>query len=160
MSKRDLLKLFEDQIAQSLAAIIQAANEAREAAIHTESKAEDQYDTRGLEASYLAGAQSRRAGELEQLLNTFRFVDIKEFTEKDVIASTALIELESEDAARSLYLMMPLGGGLSVKWEGKTVNVVTPSSPLGETLLKKRVGDQISIEIKGKIKDYDILSIS
>lgn len=160
MSKRDLLKLFENQIAQSLAAIIQSANEAREAAIHTESKAEDQYDTRGLEASYLAGAQSRRAGELEQLLNTFRFVDIKEFTKDDVIASTALIELEGEEGIRSLYLMMPLGGGLSVKWDGKTINVVTPSSPLGETLLKKRVGDQISVEIKGKTKDYDIVKIS
>ncbi len=154
------MKLYEDQIATSLAAIIQAANEAREAAIHTESKAEDQYDTRGLEASYLAGAQSRRAGELEQLLNTFRFVDIKEFSSNDVIASTALIELEAEDGIRSLYLMMPLGGGLSVKWNGKTVQVVTPSSPLGETLLKKKVGDQVSIDIKGKTKDYDIVAIS
>lgn len=154
------MKLYEDQIAASLAAIVLAANEAREAAIHSESKAEDQYDTRGLEASYLAGAQSRRAGELEQLLNTFRFVDIKEFSSDDVIASTALIELEAEDGTRSLYLMMPLGGGLSVKWNGKTVQVVTPSSPLGETLLKKKVGDQVSIDIKGKTKDYDIVAIS
>lgn len=160
MLKRELLKLFEDHIAATLGTLIQAANEAREAAIHTESKAEDQYDTRGLEASYLAGAQSRRAVELEQLLNTFRFVDIKEFSKEDAIASTALIELESEDGTRSTYLMMPLGGGLSVKWNGRNVQCITPSSPLGETLLKKRVGDQISIEIKGKTRDYDIVGLS
>ncbi len=160
MNKRELLALFEQQIAASLAVIIQSANGAREAAIHTESKAEDQYDTRGLEASYLAGAQSRRATELEQLLNTFKFVDIKEFNNESTIASTALIELEAEDGQRSLYLMMPLGGGLSVKWGDRTVLCVTPASPLGDNLLKKRVGDQISITIKGKTRDYDIVAIS
>ena len=68
MNKKQIIKSFEEQIAQALSVMTQAALHAHEAATHGESKAEDQYDTRGLEASYLAGAQSRRAMELEEAL--------------------------------------------------------------------------------------------
>ena len=60
MNKRDLLNLFANKIAEDLLVMTKAALAAHEAATHSESKAEDQYDTRGLEASYLAGAQSKR----------------------------------------------------------------------------------------------------
>lgn len=159
MDKKPLLKLFEEQIAEMLRVLTQAALEAHAAATHTESKAEDQYDTRGLEASYLAGAQSRRALELEQLLNLYRFLDLSPFTAQTPIASTALVELGSEEGQKSLYLLMPLGGGMQTDWNGRNVQVVTPQSPIGEALLGKRVGDQISVEIRKVTKDYDILAV-
>lgn len=158
MDKRAILKKFEVQIAESLAVLTQAALAAHEAATHNEAKAEDQYDTRGLEASYLAGAQSRRAMELEELLALFRHVDLKQFDKTMPIASTAIIEVES-DGKRSFYLMMPKGGGLSVEYDGKKILVVTPQSPLGEALLTRKVGDQVSVDINRVVHDYDILSV-
>jgi hypothetical protein len=113
-SKKALLQLFDAKIAEMLRVLTQSALEAHAAATHSESKAEDQYDTRGLEASYLAGAQSRRAMELEQILNTYRFIDLKTFGSDVPIASTALIELRPEEGTPSLYLLMPNGGGMTV----------------------------------------------
>jgi transcription elongation GreA/GreB family factor len=158
MDKRAILKKFEDQIADSLSVLTQAAVAAHEAATHAEAKAEDQYDTRGLEASYLAGAQSRRAMELEELLALYRHVDLKDFDDTTPIASTAIVELES-DGKKGWYFLMPKGGGLSITHDGKKILVVTPQSPLGEALLTRAVGDQVSVEINRVVHDYDILSV-
>jgi transcription elongation GreA/GreB family factor len=158
MDKRELLKKFAGLIAADLATLTQAALAAHEAATHAESKAEDQYDTRGLEASYLAGAQSKRALELEEMLALYQHVDIKAFTKDTPIAATALVQLESEGKA-SFYFLMPKGGGLSVSSEGKTVQVVTPQSPLGEAILGRHVGDEIEVRVQRAVKDYEIVAV-
>lgn len=158
--KKALLQLFEAKILEMLRVLTQSALDAHAAATHTESKAEDQYDTRGLEASYLAGAQSRRAMELEQSLNVYRFVDLKAFNDETPIASTALIELKSEEDRSTFYLLMPQGGGMNVLWEGVKVQTVTPQSPVGEALLGKKVGDEISIFVEGKDRDFEIVALT
>ncbi len=43
-----------------------------EAATHAESKAENKYDTRGLEAAYLADGQRQRLHEIETALAAYR----------------------------------------------------------------------------------------
>lgn len=159
MNKKNLLKLFEDQISASIAVLVQSAKEAHAAATHVENKPEDEYDTRGLEASYLAGAQSRRALELEELLNIYKFVDILTFTKTTPIASTAVIELQAEDGNHKWCLMMPQGGGMHVEFEGKRIDVITPQSPLGSAVLGKLVGEQVTVEIQNVQKDFDILSV-
>jgi transcription elongation GreA/GreB family factor len=158
MDKKAILKRIENQIAASLATLTQAALAARDAAIHTESKAEDQYDTRGLEASYLAGAQSKRVAELEELLAMYRHLDIKAFAPHAAIASTALIELDQEGIS-SFYLLMPKGGGLTTEWGGRGIQVITPQSPLGESLLGKKVGETVEITLQKTIRDYEIRNI-
>ena len=158
MDKRELLKKFEARIAADFSVLTQAALAAREAAIHSESKAEDQYDTRGLEASYLAGAQSKRALELEGLLALFRHIDLKQFGPQTPIAATAVIELESE-GKRSYCFLMPQGGGMSESFDGKLIQVITAQSPLGKALLGRRVGDQIDVEIQRVTRDYEITAV-
>ena len=155
MDKRKLLDILAEQIASDLAVLSQAAQAAYEAATHAESKAEDQYDTRGLEASYLAATQAKRTAELKDQLDLYRFVDIKDFDKKTPIASTAVVELESE-GKRTLYLLMPTGGGRHTTFENRVIQVVTPQSPIGEALLGKKVEDQIEIEIGKTRKDFDI----
>jgi transcription elongation GreA/GreB family factor len=158
MNKKEILAKFAERIAADLAVFTAAANAAHEAATHEESKAEDQYDTRGLEASYLAGAQSKRAAELEGLLALYRFVDLKNFGPETPIASTALVELECEGKHHT-YLMMPQGGGLHVEHEGKTVQIVTPQAPMGEALMGKRVGDSVEVFVQKTSRDYEILAV-
>lgn len=142
-----------------LAALTLSAKEAHAAATHTESKAEDQYDTRGLEASYLAGAQSRRALELNQTLAMFRTLQIKDFAKGDPILATALITLQDEDGRKNYYLLMPAGGGMTAACEGKKVQCITPQSPLGELLLGRRQGEEISLRTEGKERDFEIVSV-
>lgn len=158
MNKAALFKALEAQCAADLASLTQAAVAAHLAATHVESKAEDQYDTRGLEASYLAGAQSKRTMELQEVVDQFRHLDIKAFGPTTPIAATAVVAVEC-DGVRSHYLLMPKGGGRSIQHEGKTIHVVTPQSPMGSALLARKVNDEIEVHVAGQVRDYQIVAV-
>ena len=58
MNKRAILKKITDKLIGELEVYFRAAEYARDEATHEQNKAENKYDTRGLEASYLARGQS------------------------------------------------------------------------------------------------------
>ncbi|MGE3760201.1 MAG: hypothetical protein AB7H97_20720, partial [Pseudobdellovibrionaceae bacterium] len=115
-------------------------------------------DTRGLEASYLAGAQSKRASEIEEVLSLFKNSSFRDFQANEKIQSTALVEVELDGKANWL-LMMPKGGGVSLLYEGRPVQIVTPQSSLGETLLGLKAGEVAEYEVGKKIRECEVLSI-
>ena len=64
---------------------------------HEQSRAENKYDTRGLEAAYLARGQSRQAAEIEAAIAAFEKMDSKTFPEGAPIDIGALVELTDKD---------------------------------------------------------------
>lgn len=149
------------RIQAELEGVFQAARAAHEAATHDEAKPENQYDTRGLEASYLAGAQTQRAAELQAHLAAFRTLELPERGAKDPIELGALVELELAGtlARRSFYFMVPRGGGTSVTFEGRSILALVPSSPMGEALLGRKSGEDIEVEIQGGTRAYHIVRV-
>jgi hypothetical protein len=159
MNKKELIEQIIGNLQQQLGSLVQASLAAREAATHEEAKPEDQYDTRGLEASYLAGAQSQRVMELQQTISILRNTPVREFSPKDPIAPTALVELVCQ-GRKSLYLIAPQSGGISVPMSGgKTVNVISPESPLGDELLGRKTGDEFEVETPTHTREYKIVSV-
>jgi transcription elongation GreA/GreB family factor len=162
MDKRRLVDTIQTHLAEELATLVQAAKAAHEAATHDESRAEDQHDTRGLEASYLAGAQAQRAAELQGLLLMWKYLPIREFGPEDVACPAALVELELEHGAkktRAFYFIAPQGGGLITRIDGQAVQVITPNSPIGEALMGKKEGDTVEVETRGATRSYRVISI-
>lgn len=139
---------------------ISAANTAHEAATHEESKAEDKYDTRGLEASYLAGAQAKRAAEIEQLIFYYRQLKLKSFSATTPIDVTALVELMDEDSGQnSFYFVVPRGGAMSLEVNGKKIQIVTVMSPMGEELIGKKVADAFDFVRPKQKTSYAVKSV-
>ncbi len=158
MDKNKLLKLIINKLEDDFNMALEAMRATYEAATHEESKPENEYDTRGLEASYLAGAQSKRVAEIEELIYIYKNTTVKSFKSTESIATSALVELESEDK-KSFIFLMPKGSGFIFPFEGKQIQLIAPSSPLGEALLGLKVGD-IAIVEKGSVtKEYEVLSI-
>jgi transcription elongation GreA/GreB family factor len=158
MNKKKLVETIIIQMEKDLAALKAAALATLEAATGEESKPENQYDTRALEASYLAGAQANRAAEVEASLNTYRFLELKEFNSKSPIEATALVELDLDGKNLHVFLI-PVRGGLTIQFESLNIQVITPKSPLGEALLGLKVGDVAVVE-KGDVPlEYEILSV-
>jgi transcription elongation GreA/GreB family factor len=158
MDKKKLIKLIAEQLERDLAAARAAALATYEAATHEESKPENEYDTRGLEASYLAGAQSKRVAEIEELVYIYKDLQVRDFAADEAISSTALVEVELK-GRRSFVFIMSKGGGLIMSIDGVAVQIVTPISPLGEALLGLKVGDTAIVENGDKVREYYILSI-
>jgi hypothetical protein len=150
-----LVKLEAD-----LEVLVASAKAAHTAATHEESKAEDKYDTRGLEASYLAGAQSKRALEIQGMIQDYRKIEMHDFGPDSTAAVTALVEAESE-GRRSLYFLARRGGGYGVRVDGREVNVISVTSPLGEELVGRGVGEEFEVTLaNGTRRDYEIVSLS
>lgn len=155
MRLRDLLLAALDENCAMLGSTLNAVVDA---ATNTESKPENKYDTRALEASYLAGAQQERLNEMKGMRRVFASTEIKFFDENASLASTSVVELESEGVRSSCFLL-PFAAGFSLTLDAATnVNTVSIQSPLGQALIGKFKGDWVTITIDGIEKDYEIIS--
>jgi transcription elongation GreA/GreB family factor len=160
MNKSEIIQKFIESIEAELSVLKKAAKDTADYATDSENKPENKYDTRGLEASYLAGAQAQRVAEMRDVLLCFRSTTIKKFHEQKnpVVAISALVEAISNDKT-SYLLIMPLGGGQTIKIQDETVQVVTPNSPLGKALIGQAEGEVITILAGGAKREYEIASI-
>ncbi|GAC1598861.1 MAG: hypothetical protein NVS3B20_20880 [Polyangiales bacterium] len=158
VDKRALIEVLCGELRAEIAVGITAAKIAREAATHEESKPENDKDTRGLEAAYLAGAQASRVGELERTVTTLKQLPLRAFADSDAIAISALVAVEC-DQTRSIYFISPTGGGMQARVGQTEVKVVTPVSPLGQALLGKGVGDEVEVQARQGLRVYAITGL-
>jgi len=159
MNKRLFLNQLVASLNESLALLEKAARASHAEATHESSKAENKYDTRGLEAAYLAGGQARQAREILDSINLYHSLVIRDFAPTDPIDLTAVVELDSGGSC-STYFIGPKSGGLELEYEGKEVVVITPQSPLGQNLMGKKAGDRWSQKLGGSTTKYVILKVS
>ncbi len=159
MHKAQLIQLIIASLTDSLAVLEKAARASHAEATHESSKAESKYDTRGLEAAYLAGGQARQAKEILDSLKLYRALPVKSFASEDHIDLTALVEL-AVDGTRSLYFIGPRNGGLEIECQRKEITVITPQSPLGQHLVGKKAGQRWTAKVGGSLTKYHILSVS
>jgi transcription elongation GreA/GreB family factor len=158
MNKRALIQKFIAKLTSELEVYFRAAQNARAEATHEQSKAESKYDTRGLEASYLARGQSRQAAELEAAIEEFGKLDAREFAGGAPIDVGALVELET-NGDREFYFIGPRAGGIEVVQDQREVCVITPQSPLGAQLMEKKSGDRPQLLLAGKKQPARIVSV-
>lgn len=158
MDKAKLIRQIVSSLSKSLALLENAARASHAEATHESSKAESKYDTRGLEAAYLAGGQARQAKEILDSIKSYEALVAKDFGVEDPISLTALVTVEA-NRARSLYFIGPTGGGLEVEFEGREITVITPQSPLGQGLMGKKAGQRWTASVGGTIVKYCIISV-
>lgn len=160
MDKQELLLAVIKTLESTLANITNAALIAKEAATSEESKAENKYDTRGLEASYLAGAQAKLSDELKVTIHKLSLLKLRDFQDDETIALTALIRVLVNEKTAKQFFMLPGGGGTKVNVGNQEIQVITPESVVGQALLTKKKGDLFDLTINGKVIEYEILGLS
>lgn len=143
MDKSLLIKKLVAQLDAELDRYTQAARAAQADATDDQSRAENKYDTRGLEASYLAHGQSRQAMETAQAREQFAALEQRDFSPGDPVGIGALVELAGGGES-AFYFVGPSAGGMEILHEGREVFVVTGQSPLGRQLIGKRAGERLA----------------
>src|SRR5947199_10871645 len=106
MKKDRLLKRIIAALTRSLNTLEKAARASHAEATHESSRAESKYDTRGLEAAYLAGGQARQAKEILDSIKFYESLATRDFTPGEPIGLTALVELDA-DGTHSTYFIGP-----------------------------------------------------
>ncbi|MGZ8900968.1 MAG: GreA/GreB family elongation factor [Limisphaerales bacterium] len=158
MRKKKLIAAVIERLRADIELYHRAAVAARAEATHEQSRAENKYDTRGLEASYLARGQSRQVAEIEQAIEKFEKMEAREFEAGEEIETGAVVELTS-GREKNVYFIGPRAGGTEVTFEKKEVLVITAESPLGAQLIGKKEGEKHRIEIAGAKQEFTVAAV-
>ncbi len=123
--------------------------------IHSDLKSEGKYDTRAIEASYLADGQRKRLEELELDLQMLEDVPLES---SESIQIGALACLSHKDVDR-WYYFTPNCGGTMLDLSGKPVLVISVFSPLGNEAVGLTAGEEFVVETPREERAYRIKSI-
>jgi len=118
--------------------LLAAARMAAAEATAEESRAENKYDTRSTEASYLARGQAERVASLQAVVAWLAAGP----PPSERIGLGSLVHLDDERGPRH-YLVAAGGGGTRLTVDSVVWAVVTPRSPLGRAVIGKEAGDEV-----------------
>jgi transcription elongation GreA/GreB family factor len=158
MNKRAILKKIIAKLVGELDVYVRAAQYSRAEATHEQNKPENKYDTRGLEASYLARGQSKQLAELEAAIVEFEKIGVRKFEAGDAVAVGALVAVE-QLGETSFYFIGPRAGGTEIIHDKQEILIITPQSPLGEQLVGKKAGDRPQLKLGGELRPAKIVSV-
>lgn len=159
MNKTALIEKIVADLMARIAAYETAARAAHAEATHEESKAEDKYDTRGLEAGYLAQGQARQMAETAEALADYKRMRPRTFPADEGIDIGALVEVTGP-TEKLLYFVGPSAGGTEITVGRKTVIVITLQSPIGQLLSGRKAGDRVKMKIDGLMTDLRVTAVS
>ncbi len=140
--KSQLLAQIRAGLRAQLDRLSKAAQEAHAAATDPGSKAEGKYDTRSLEASYLAAGQARQVDELAESVRIFETLALPDFEMDAPIDAGALVEAEL-NGDTVFFLLVPASGGLVIEHDGQEITLLTPASGLYQKLLGMVRGESL-----------------
>lgn len=159
MTKADIHQAFIDQLRSELESITAAAKNSINVATNQEHQAKSKYDTFSLESSYLARGQAKRVEELADALERLEMLPLKDLDETSPIQLSALIHLEAGDGEKRCLFFGPAGGGEEISVNGEDVIIVTSSSPLGQAVLGKKVGDSFQMKMGIDTQTFTVVSV-
>lgn len=157
MNKHRLQQTIIEKLQADLVVAKDALQASHEAATHAESKAENKYDTRGLEAAYLADGQRRRVHEIEVALSSYRNLPVLSHVDQ-AITMGALVALKLAGKQRWVFLG-PDAAGLRVVVDDTNVLVISPNAPLGQALLGRCEGDEVEVLVEGRPQHYELITV-
>ncbi|RZJ09070.1 MAG: transcription elongation factor GreAB [Rubrivivax sp.] len=147
------------QLAEDLLQAEQAARVAHETATHEENIAENKYDTLGLEAAYLATGQARRAEAIREAMANWRQFRPRSYDASTGIQLGALVCLVDSDNKRQQLFLGPDGGSMQLVIGPELVQVISSEAPLGQAILGKCEGDEVSIQVASTRRQFEVLRV-
>jgi transcription elongation GreA/GreB family factor len=159
MDKFLLQQQVLERLAEDLLQAESAMQAAHETATHEENIAENKYDTLGLEAAYLSNGQARRAEAIRQAMAHWRQFHPHPYDASKGIQLGALVCLiDANDKQQQLFLG-PHGGSMKLASGAQFVQVISSEAPLGQAMLGKCEGDQISIQGAPTRQQFEVLRV-
>jgi transcription elongation GreA/GreB family factor len=123
---------------------VNASKDAAEYATNEESRAESQWDTQGLEASYLAAGQASQARQWADAIEELQSEREDLLKPNTQVSLGALFSCDFGDSVESFFFA-GTAGGQTISMEDQKVTVITAQSPLAGRLLGRKAGDSFQL---------------
>jgi transcription elongation GreA/GreB family factor len=125
---------------------------------HEESRAENDKDTRAIEASYLARGQAARVDELRDAVTHFEALQPIVQGPEEPVRAGSLLELEDE-SSRILCWLSVASATFEVDVDGRSIRVVSTRSPIGRALLGRLVEDDVEFPTPKGTRAFSIVGV-
>ncbi|MEZ4318527.1 MAG: GreA/GreB family elongation factor [Myxococcota bacterium] len=153
--KSKLLAALRAALHAQLDALTSMVGASRDEATNAESRPENKYDTRALEASYLAAGQGERLADLKQLVAWLDALD-------DRPATTARLGsfVTVDDGEAEVWMLLAPQGGHELEHGGARVQLVGTASPLGQALVGAEPGDTVTFDAPSGERELDVIGVA
>ncbi|MES1165755.1 MAG: GreA/GreB family elongation factor [Verrucomicrobiota bacterium] len=159
MDKQFLLQQLADHLRGSASVARKAGLAAEEEAREGATAAEKRENARvSQEYSGLARGQLARANRaLAEIAALETFRPPARVPARGPVTLGAIVEVEDGAMGRTFFLA-PVGAGVELTGPGGDgfLSVVTPVSPVGKSVLGRRVGDTIEVTVEGEPREWTI----
>lgn len=144
MDKADVVAALFESLQAELDSALAASQDAAEYATDEESRAESEWDTQGLEASYLAAGQAGQARHWSEAIETVRQSRNDLLAPKEDVSLGALVDCDL-DGSREHFFVAPAAGGQVLTLGDQEVTVITPQSPIAAKIFGKRKSETFTL---------------
>ncbi len=158
ISKKKIVESLIEKLNSELIEVENAARSTRDLATADDLKSEGKYDTRAIEASYLASAQNKRVEEIKldiQMLEDLE-VHVEASAVKLQLGSLGLIRCNGQER---LYFISSTSGGSMLMIDSQPVLVISVFSPIGDAALGLGAGENFEVETPKEIRQYEVLKV-
>lgn len=144
MDKAKFFQCLLDTLRQEAINAVNASKDAAEYATNDESRAESQWDTQGLEASYLAAGQASQARQWAQSVDDLQSARERILQPNEKVSLGALFSCDFFGDVEWFFFART-AGGQSVSMDDREVTVITAQSPLASRLLGLKAGESFTL---------------
>ena len=144
MDKAQFFQCLLSTLRQEVHNAVNAAKDAAEYATNEESRAQSQWDTQGLEASYLAAGQASQARQWADAIENLQSEREDLLKSNSNVCLGALFSCSFGDSVE-YFFFAGTAGGQSILLDGQEVTVITAQSPLAGRLIGLKAGDTFSM---------------
>lgn len=157
INKRDLIEKLLYLAKTKEVEIKRASKEAQERANEAEGAMQSRYATFKEEGQNLAAGLKIRHEELKASVSIIEeILEDDKFPEHVKIQHYSYVEVEFDDGKEDKFLITPLMGGEKLD---ENITIVTPSSPIGNSLMGKEEGDEFKYSVKNIEKKGEVVKV-
>ncbi|MGJ8638056.1 MAG: hypothetical protein ACSHYA_01570 [Opitutaceae bacterium] len=140
MDKITFFKALIDTLREELLHAVNASKDAAEYATNEESRAESQWDTQGLEASYLAAGQASQAKQWAEAIEELQS-EREDLLKPNTRVSLGALFTCDFGGSEEIFFFAGVAGGQVIKVDNLEVTVLNSHSPLAARILGRKAGE-------------------
>lgn len=144
MNKTAFFNTLIDTLRKEALHAVKASQDAAEYATSEESRAESQWDTQGLEASYLAAGQAGQAKQWADAVEELQS-EREDLLKKNTDVSLGALFKCDLAGSEEVFFFAGVAGGQVISMDHMDVTVITAQSPLAVRLRGHKVGDSFAL---------------
>jgi hypothetical protein len=158
MSRNEIFQSIISQLEKEKLELEEALANSKAAAKEAPGAMQSHSDTTRAQEQTRSAELAHFIEEKAHTIHHFAYAAQNKEAPSETVELFSLVEAEVE-GDKKLYLISGSGGGIKVSWQGRSIFVVAPESPIGAGLLGRKKGAAVTIQTPAFRKEFKIVDI-